>query len=1416
MSERGFNSGVMYDELTTKKKELQEYKEDLDRQKDERNILQKKIQQYEVVINKYELQQTAIRDSCHSPAISSTGRDNCQSPVTLDSIMSDPGAHISGLCFPWGVAARPCVLGHRDLRHRAESGVIGAEAKKSKSANNLYSPLAAVTVEEIFQEMGVYDDDDDDVVDDVVMITNLSPALSPIPPSPAPVKDVKSTDVSSETSHGSVTSDDSDIESVADLLEDKLMSSEGEGAGCHGNNKPQLLQRQLSVDYIIEDGDGGDDDDDDDDDDIEHIPFSHLDSLEDDHVTQDGGHMTEVKSDATDACVEKLDDGNRGISESNLVTEEGSRVTNPDNYGVAESTPGTDECNHVTKAKDYGIEESSQLTEAHSPVHEENHNSMHKEHQPNETLSPYLPPRDGSTVHLAWPVVKPARRSRSASANQPSEILRRSSRIKRLSEGDRSIGNTQDFSELRKLKCANLIRPSDIQDPVDDDRNRLKPCDNPVNMNSHGAGNDSFIEAERLLKEDLISSSSCCDNSSKSDDKPISSRLGKSVDDGNSESEVNSSQNERSRKNCTDLVEQDLKEEVPKERVSMGQGLKGQSSKEECLNEQGLIEQDVKGSSLIEQDVKGSSLIEQGSNKNDQIEEGLNERGLIEEELVGEVQIGTDSRSPPSVVVITDDALESSILELVKDNEPHPSSDGCIDPDDDRDVKAMETSSFSQKQDPVQKDPHPALPKQSSTGFEVLASEDIFSDSSGICSPNTDVSPLCHNSIKEHKPWTFPVLNKARSLKPHSPVRFTIGESLLIPCQTMTLEDIKEGDTHTSDGITISQLANMKDDDIESVSSVSFSLIDDFPSPISPLSDFGSSGEFVIDVERNVTKSDSELTELSEKNNNVSLSAFNDIRKLVPAPSVCTSSDTTRRKPSTTVDIESDEQPKAVDGTSSRVVPVPGAMSDGRPKARTCVFKRKLPKSVPLFTSRSRRPLSPSGTAHPINDADKPITDRSDPIHRAPDPVTGATDINIDASDSINDAVIPKKRQKKEKVSGKTSNPDKVEKITITKQQKKIIERELQNLLTCVAMTTQQAVDRLRSSGVSLKGVAEVIINYIISSSRDMLAGWHTNCLSCDVPPTPWLSEAERRYIDLIKCLDLLETGVMTYFMTRVKTMLLSNTLHVPAPVVPALCRLYVALCRSLDQLERCRVFTYDFVYLKINLYSAMITAVAGVWPQVLYRDQTGTSPILHVLEYIILVKTLHSDKPRHNMMSSILCKLCNWEKPSSDRDALTNQLVMQLLSVAMNEQREVFECERALDLLARHEDWAWTNDVLVRKHLWPILQQWGSEKGDDSQGDLVQSVLRLVGFLMSHCPADKADITRHMMTTFVTLLQQSEQVSRQIQSISIQSLIRLSPYDPDCTTSCLQYWISDKKRLETISEDDQLLIENCLKHYKH
>ena len=40
---------LISDELTTKKKELQEYKEDLDRQKDERNILQVSV--YQVIFN---------------------------------------------------------------------------------------------------------------------------------------------------------------------------------------------------------------------------------------------------------------------------------------------------------------------------------------------------------------------------------------------------------------------------------------------------------------------------------------------------------------------------------------------------------------------------------------------------------------------------------------------------------------------------------------------------------------------------------------------------------------------------------------------------------------------------------------------------------------------------------------------------------------------------------------------------------------------------------------------------------------------------------------------------------------------------------------------------------------------------------------------------------------------------------------------------------------------------------------------------------------------------------------------------------------------------------------------------------------------------------------------------------------------
>ena len=56
-----------------------------------------------------------------------------------------------------------------------------------------------------------------------------------------------------------------------------------------------------------------------------------------------------------------------------------------------------------------------------------------------------------------------------------------------------------------------------------------------------------------------------------------------------------------------------------------------------------------------------------------------------------------------------------------------------------------------------------------------------------------------------------------------------------------------------------------------------------------------------------------------------------------------------------------------------------------------------------------------------------------------------------------------------------------------------------------------------------------------------MLTTWHTKCLSHDINTTPWLSDTEQKYVDLIKCLDVTE---VIYF------------------ILLLLCFLYIMMCK--------------------------------------------------------------------------------------------------------------------------------------------------------------------------------------------------------------------------------------------------------------
>ena len=159
---------------------------------------------------------------------------------------------------------------------------------------------------------------------------------------------------------------------------------------------------------------------------------------------------------------------------------------------------------------------------------------------------------------------------------------------------------------------------------------------------------------------------------------------------------------------------------------------------------------------------------------------------------------------------------------------------------------------------------HPlSLPKQASTGFDVMGVEDLYFDSSNTCSPVIEGLQSGQSLTLEHEPWSFPTAKRGKSpSRNKSPVKFFIrsdssdepGVELtacpLTPCDlTPEVSDERSCDsvplelplvlTTIAEDMVGSPVPARDDDDWGSLSPVSLTWVDELPSMLSPLSDFG-------------------------------------------------------------------------------------------------------------------------------------------------------------------------------------------------------------------------------------------------------------------------------------------------------------------------------------------------------------------------------------------------------------------------------------------------------------------------------------------------------------------------------------------------------------------------------------------------
>lgn len=56
------------------------------------------------------------------------------------------------------------------------------------------------------------------------------------------------------------------------------------------------------------------------------------------------------------------------------------------------------------------------------------------------------------------------------------------------------------------------------------------------------------------------------------------------------------------------------------------------------------------------------------------------------------------------------------------------------------------------------------------------------------------------------------------------------------------------------------------------------------------------------------------------------------------------------------------------------------------------------------------------------------------------------------------------------------------------------------------------------------------------------------------------------------------------------------------------------------------------------------------------------------------------------------------------------------------------FQVVHCLRILSWYRGWVWTNDTLIRAHLWPLLQQWNGTSRESVREATVVCVIRLIG----------------------------------------------------------------------------------------
>ncbi|XP_038050985.1 LOW QUALITY PROTEIN: uncharacterized protein LOC119724136 [Patiria miniata] len=396
-----------------------------------------------------------------------------------------------------------------------------------------------------------------------------------------------------------------------------------------------------------------------------------------------------------------------------------------------------------------------------------------------------------------------------------------------------------------------------------------------------------------------------------------------------------------------------------------------------------------------------------------------------------------------------------------------------------------------------------------------------------------------------------------------------------------------------------------------------------------------------------------------------------------------------------------------------------------------------------------------------------------------------------------------------------------------------------------------EQVKTLRSQ-TNAKPLFASILTFLGQQGISLMPAIQAKCLTKNTSTKPLLLHHEEQLVAGIVEGGLLSkksnTSMLLACLCRGVRSPPSSTSATPAVVVgAAFCRVVAALCRKMGLIDRVRIFCYDLLREGFPNVEELLLNVAVTWPTVLRRKEGSSSPIIAAMEIVAMQRLVLSASPQNLQAQEIihyLSEICGWGIPDGNLPivrcrqlvaSIQDTNVTKLFNTGTPTQAltpKSYEIVKALELLAYHLGWQWTNNRLIREKLWPILKAWshqvqaahaatGPPTGSGQNkpaptgiGHCVQSpadasacaAMKVIGDVAGlGLDSHKESVCELLKMLAAVLQQPSASVPWTVQVFTAEAVLCLSPSNPTFALEVTQKWRRQAQFAPPLRIEDKL-----------